>query len=91
MAKQRKQPNDRVQVPRDPALDWAIKRGRAAMGPSTPTSKVVRELALRDAETLEGSEASEREAVGFALSVADGTPGLDLERLRSVRECAWGR
>jgi hypothetical protein len=91
MATQRKQRNDRVQVPRDPALDRAIKRGRAAMGPSTPTSKVVRELALRGAEALEGDEAAERGALDFALSVADGTSGLDLDRLRSTRERAWGR
>lgn len=91
IATQRKQRNDRVQVPRDPALDRAIKRGRAAMGPSTPTSKVVRELALRGAEAFEGDEAAERNAVDFALSVADGTSGLDLDRLRSARERAWGR
>lgn len=91
IATQRKQRNNRVQVPRDPALDRAIKRGRAAMGPSTPTSKIVRELALRGAEAFEGDEAAEREAVDFALSVADGTSGLDLERLRSARERAWGR
>jgi hypothetical protein len=80
-----------VQVPRDPALDRAIKRGRAAMGASTPTSKVVRELALRGAEAFEGDEVAERKAADFALSVADGTSGLDLERLRSARERAWGR
>jgi hypothetical protein len=62
-----------------------IRRGRAAMDPSTPTSKVVRELALR------GDEAAEGKAVDFALSVADGTSDLDLERLRSARERAWGR
>ncbi len=91
IATQRKQRNDRVQVPRDPALDRAIKRARTAMGSSTPTSKVVRELALRGAEAFEGDEASERKAMDFALSVADGTSGLDLERLRSARERAWGR
>lgn len=91
MATQRKQRNDRVQVPRDPALDRAIKRGRAALGPSTPTSKVVRELALRGAEAFEGDEAAQKGAVDFALSVADGTSGLDLDRLRSARERAWGR
>lgn len=58
------------------------------MGPSTPTSKVVRELALRGAEAFEGDE---RKAFDFALSVADGTSGLDLDRLRSARERAWGR
>jgi len=91
VATQRKQRNDRVQVPRDPALDRAIRRGRAAMGSSTPTSKVVRELALRGAEAFEGDEAAGRKAMDFALSVADGTSGLDLERLQSARERAWGR
>jgi len=61
------------------------------MGPSTPTSKVVRELALRGAEAFESDEAAARRAAEFALGVADGTSGLDLERLRSVRERAWGR
>ena len=88
---QRKQRNDHVQIPLDPALDKAIKRGRAAMGTSTTTSEVVRELALRGAEALEGEEVAERKAVDFALSVADGSSGLDLERLRSVRERAWDR
>ncbi|HEX2391667.1 MAG TPA: hypothetical protein VHI77_01980 [Solirubrobacterales bacterium] len=91
MAAQRKQRNDRVQVPRDPALDRAIRQGRAGMDPSTPTSKVVRELALRGAEALEGDEAAGRNAMEFALSVADGTSGLDLDRLRSARERAWRR
>jgi len=51
----------------------------------------VRELALRGAEAFEGDAAAERKAVDFALSVADGTSGLDLERLRSARERAWSR
>lgn len=80
-----------MQVPRDPALDRAIKRGRAVMGPSTPTSRVVRELALRGAEAFESDEVAQRNAMDFALSVADGASGLDLERLRSARERAWGR
>jgi hypothetical protein len=59
IATQRKQRNGRVQVPRDPALDRAIKRGHAVMGPSTPTSKVVRELVPRGAEAFEGDETEE--------------------------------
>jgi hypothetical protein len=51
----------------------------------------VQELALRGAEAFEGDEATERKAADFALSVADGTSGLDLERLRNARERAWGR
>lgn len=48
-------------------------------------------MALRGAEAFESDEAAERRAADFALSVADGTSGLDLERLRSARERAWGR
>jgi hypothetical protein len=83
--------NSRVQVSRDPALERAIKRGRAVLGPSTPTSRVVRELALRGAEAFESDEAAEQRAIEFALSVAEGTSGLDLESLRHARERAWGR
>jgi hypothetical protein len=81
----------RVQVPRDPDLERAIKRGRAALGASTPISRVVRELALRGAEALDEDQAAEQRAVEFALSVAEGTSGLNLESLRGVRERAWGR
>lgn len=59
--------------------------------PATPTSRVVRELALRGAEAFEVDEAAEQRAADFALSVADGTSGLDLKRLRTVRERAWDR
>lgn len=83
--------HSRVQVPRDPSLERAIRRGRSVLGPSTPTSQVVRELALRGAQALESDQAAERQAVEFALSVAAGTSGLDLERLRSARERAWER
>jgi hypothetical protein len=83
--------HSRVQVPRDPELERAIKRGRAMLGASTPTSRVVRELALRGAEAFESDQAAERRAVEFALSVAEGTSGLNLESLRSARERAWGR
>jgi hypothetical protein len=81
----------RVQVSRDPDLERAIKRGRTALGPSTPTSRVVRELALRGAEAFESDEAATQRAIDFALSVSDGTSGLDLESLKTARERAWGR
>lgn len=81
----------RVQVSRDPELERAIKRGRAVLGPSTPTSRVVRELALRGADALEDDRAAAQRAVDFALSVADGTSGLDLESLGTARDRAWAR
>lgn len=83
--------HSRVQVPRDPDLERAIRRGRAVLGASAPTSRVVHELAVRGAEALESDQAAERRAAEFALSVAEGTSGLDLESLRSARERAWGR
>jgi hypothetical protein len=51
----------------------------------------VQELALRSAEAFEGDKTAERRAAAFALSVADGTSGLDFERLRNARERAWDR
>lgn len=83
--------HSRVQVPRDPDLERAIKRARAVLGASVPTSRVVHGLALRGAEALESDQAAERRAAEFALSVADGTSGLDLESLRGARERAWER
>jgi hypothetical protein len=81
----------RVQVSRDPDLERAIMRARTVMGPSTPTSRVVHELALRGAEALESDRAAAQRAVDFALSVADGTSALDLESLKTARDRAWSR
>jgi len=61
------------------------------MGASTPTSQVVHELALRGAEAVESDRAVAKRAVDFAIEVADGASGLDLESLRTARERAWGR
>ena len=79
----------RVQVSRDPDLERAIKRGRAALGPATQTSRIVRELALRGAEAMESDRVATQRAVDFALSVADGTSGLDLASLKTARDRAW--
>ncbi len=43
----------RLQVPRDPELDWAIARARALLGPDTPSSQVIHDLAVRGAAALE--------------------------------------
>ena len=61
------------------------------MGPSTPTSRVVRELALRGAEAVESDRAAAARAVEFAIEVAEGASGMDLGSLQSARERAWGR
>ena len=79
----------RIQVPADPELEAAIARGRRVVGPSAPTSQVVRALALRGAAALDEDDASRQRATDFLISVAEGTSGLDLERLRTVRERAW--
>ena len=79
----------RIQVPRDPDLDRAIARGRALLGPGTPSSQVVHALAVRGATALEQDRQAEEQAREFLLTVADGASGLDLESLRSVRDRAW--
>lgn len=61
------------------------------LGPSTPTSQVVRELALRGAEAFETDETAAQRAVDFALGVSEGTSGLDLESLKTARDRAWSR
>lgn len=81
----------RIQVPRDPELQRAITRGREVAGPGAPASQVVRALALRGAAALETDREARRRAEKFAISVAEGTSGLDLERLRTARDRAWQR
>lgn len=79
----------RIQVPRDPALDRAIAAGRSHVPPGTPTSQVVRELALRGATALAEEAAAESRGRDFLVAVADGASGLDLDGLRTVRDEAW--
>jgi hypothetical protein len=79
----------RIQVPGDPALQRAISRARQLVGPDAPASQVVHALALRGADALEADREAQQRATEFLVSVAQGTSGVDLERLRSVRERAW--
>jgi hypothetical protein len=79
----------RIQVPRDPDLERAIARARAVFGPGTPSSQVVHALAVRGAAALDRDREAAARAREFLLSVAEGSSGLDLERLRSVRDRAW--
>ena len=62
---------------------------RAGRRPGAPTSEIVHDLALRGAQVLEQDRASEERARAFLVSVADGASGLDLDRLRDVRDRAW--
>jgi hypothetical protein len=80
----------RIQVPKDPELDRAIARARAVLGLGTPSSRVVHDLAVRGAAALEQDREAGERAREFLLSVANGSSGLDLEGLRSVRDRAWG-
>jgi hypothetical protein len=79
----------RIQVPRDRELDHAIARGRGVLGPGVPSSQVIHALAVRGAEALERDRQAEGHARDFLISVAEGSSGLDLERLRNVRDRAW--
>lgn len=79
----------RIQVPADPELEAAVARGRRVVGASAPASQVVRALALRGAAALDEDIAARQRAADFLVSVAEGTSGLDLDGLRTVRERAW--
>lgn len=79
----------RIQVPRDGELDRAIARGRGVLGPGAPSSQVVHALAVRGAEALERDRQAGDRARDFLISVAEGSSGLDLERLRDVRDRTW--
>ena len=59
------------------------------LGPRVPSSKVVHELAIRGAAALERERGADQRAREFLVSVADGASGLDLPRLRAVRDRAW--
>jgi hypothetical protein len=79
----------RIQVPRDHELDRAIRRGRVVLGTGAPSSQVVHALAVRGAAALDQDRQAQGAAREFLIRVAEGTSGLDLERLRSVRDRAW--
>jgi hypothetical protein len=55
----------------------------------TPYSQVVHELAVRGAAALDDDREAADRAREFLVHVADGESGLDLERLRDVRDRAW--
>lgn len=79
----------RIQVPCDPELDRAIARARRVFKPGAASSEIVHALAVRGAQALERDREAEEHARAFLISVAEGASGLDLERLRDVRDRAW--
>jgi hypothetical protein len=79
----------RIQVPRDRELEGAIVRGRSLLGPEIPSSRIVHALAVRGAAALEHDHQAQESARDFLISVADGSSGLNLERLRDARDRAW--
>jgi hypothetical protein len=79
----------RIQVPCDPELNHAIARARGEFKPGAPSSEIVHALAVRGAQALEQDREAAEHARAFLISVAEGTSGLDLERLRDVRDRAW--
>jgi len=50
---------------------------------------VVHDLALRGLAAVEAEAASNNRGLDFLVAVADGTAGLDLDSLRTVRDRAW--
>lgn len=64
-------------------------RGRSLLGPEVPSSRIVHALAVRGAAALEHDREAHESARDFLISVADGSSGLDLERLRDARDRAW--
>lgn len=79
----------RIQIPGDPEVQRAIERGRALVGPGAATSQVLRALALRGAAALDEDEEAQARGRDFLVSVAEGSSGIDLEQLRTVRDRAW--
>lgn len=76
-------------MPVDPDVADAISRARRVIGDDAPASQVLRTLALRGADAVEADADAERSARDFLVSVAEGTSGLDLARLRTARDRAW--
>lgn len=64
-------------------------RGRSLLGTKIPSSRIVHALAMRGAAALEHDHQAQERARDFLISVAEGSSGLDLERLRDVRDRAW--
>lgn len=59
------------------------------LGPGAPSSKIVHALAVRGAAALDQDREARDRARDFLISAAEGSPGLDLEELRNVRDRAW--
>lgn len=79
----------RIQVSRDRELERAIVRGRSMLGAEIPSSQIVHALAVRGADAFDQDRQAHERACEFLIDVAEGSSGLDLQRLRDVRDRAW--
>lgn len=77
----------RIAITRDPELDAAIERSAALVGRSVPVARLVRDLALRGARSLE-REDTERRARrrAFAERIASERPPWNREVLEHVED-----
>lgn len=69
----------RIAITRDPELDAALDRAAALLGRGVPVARLVRDLALRGARSLEGEDAERR-----APSAGAGVRRADRERAPAV-------
>jgi hypothetical protein len=75
----------RIAITRDPELDAALDRAAALVGRGVPIARLVRELALRGARSLEREDAERRRRRrAFAKRIASERPPWDREVLDSV-------
>ena len=80
----------RIAITADPELAEAIERVRPLLG-ERDTSKVVRELALRGAESLVEEHDAKRAALErIAEWSTSDNPPFDREVLKRIDELAWG-
>jgi hypothetical protein len=77
----------RIAITRDPELDAALDRAAALVGHGVPVARLVRDLALRGARSLEGEDAERRaRRRAFAERIASQCPPWDREVLDQVED-----
>ncbi|MDQ6745816.1 MAG: hypothetical protein M3Z27_07380 [Actinomycetota bacterium] len=77
----------RIAITRDPELDAALDKAAALVGRSVPVARLVRDLALRGARSLEGEESERRRRRRtFAERIVSERPPWDPEVLDRVED-----